>query len=377
VQAPGRSIHPVTNYDPTRTPGEARERRSFCYRRIRLAQRSESRGLSPTRSAAQPVTTMFGPRRPSVCCDFRRRGLCRRTERTTARRRAGRVGHASRTRGQDRRAGAEQFTEQTGIDVVVRRNCLPRRDIFVAGDGEDISKSHNRAAIRELAPGKVMDLTRYTSTALSSRPESGGQTWSRSAMTDLAVDIRPSAGVWGTLDAKSLVWFSAAFDKLGQGSAYGRDELVTINGQSSRTATFIMHRLDGPGGASGWPATDIESALLRSGANSDEWSFRHDIDFDHPAVVAAQRVGDSCSPGTSIAAHAAAAPNRLLRGPLHVGAGAPPGCTFVPLANSARSPGWAGVIETRLRLPNDRSAVPDDGRCRFVRRRDRSAGCTW
>ncbi|MGI8792418.1 MAG: ABC transporter substrate-binding protein [Acidimicrobiales bacterium] len=251
------------------------------------------------------------------------------------------------------KANFETFTEQTGIEVVVKSQRSDEETWRLASDPDDadILEIPQPGAIRELASGKVMDLTRYLDrdelemtqspylTSLVSLGDDGS--WPSTS--------GPVYGLWSKLDAKSLVWFNiAAFDRLGQGVPETWDELVTISDQ-------IVANDDTPwciyvesGAASGWPATDIiESALLRSEGPEfyDEWSF-HEIDFDHPAVVAAvRRVGELVfTPEYLDRSPAAAAQTAFFDGPITL-AQEPPGCMFVPMASFAPSMTGSGAGE--------------------------------
>jgi alpha-glucoside transport system substrate-binding protein len=250
-------------------------------------------------------------------------------------------------------ANFELFTEQTGIEVVIR---VHRRDeitdeLAFDPDDTDIIEISQPGAIPKIAPGNVMDLTRYLDrdeleltqspylTSLVSLGDDGS--WPSTS--------GPVYGVWDKLEAKSLVWFNiAAFDRLGQGVPETWDELVAISDQivANGDTPWCIYIESGP--ASGWPATDIiESALLRSEGPElyDEWSF-HEIDFDHPAVVAAvRRVGELVFPPEYLdRSPAAAAQTPLPEGILTL-AQEPAGCTFVPLASFAPSITASGAGE--------------------------------
>ncbi len=97
------------------------------------------------------------------------------------------------------------------------------------------------------------------------------------------------------------------------------------------------------GTASGWPATDIvESVLLRSEGPDfyDAWAF-HQVDFDHPAAVAAaRRAGELVfTPEYLDRSPAAAAQTSFREGPLAL-VQEPPGCIFLPMAST--TPAFSG-----------------------------------
>ena len=256
-------------------------------------------------------------------------------------------------------ADFETFTEQTGIEVVVRSQRIDQETLFLTGDDADILDIPQPGAIPTIAPGKAMDLTRYLDrdelemtqspylTSLLSLGDDGS--WPSTS--------GPVYGVWAKLDAKSLIWYNiAAFDRFGQGVPETWDELVQISAQivANGDTPWCIYIESGP--ASGWAATDIiESALLRSEGPEfyDEWTF-HEIDFDHPAVVAAvRRVGELVfTPEYLDRSPAAAAQTPLQEGPLTL-AQEPPGCTFLPLGSftPAISGSGAGEVTDAFDFP--------------------------
>ena len=240
-------------------------------------------------------------------------------------------------------ANFEPFTEQTGIDVVIK---AARRDadtfqLALDADGADIIEISQPGAIPKIAPGNVMDLTRYLDRDVLEVTQSPYLTSLVSLGDDGSWPSTSGAvyGVWNKLDAKSLVWFNiAAFDRLGQGVPETWDELVAISDQivANGDTPWCVYIESGP--ASGWPANDIiESAVLRSEGPEfyDQWFF-HEIDFDHPAVIAAvRRVGDLVfTPEYLDRSPAAAAQTPLGEGVLTLEQESP-GCTFVPLGSFA------------------------------------------
>ncbi len=249
-------------------------------------------------------------------------------------------------------ANFELFTEQTGIEVVVRakRGDASLRD--VVDPDADILQLVQPGMMPVIAPGNVMDLTRYLDRDELERTQSPYLT----SLLSLSLDRSwpstsgPVYGLWEGLDAKSLVWYNiAAVDRLGQKAPETWDELMAISDRivaSGRTPWCIFIE---SGNASGWPVTDIiESALLRSEGPDfyDDWSF-HEIDFDHPAVVAAvRRVGELVfTPEYLDRSPAAAAQTPFQEAPLAL-AQEPEGCTFVPSASFTPSIAGSGAGET-------------------------------
>lgn len=238
-------------------------------------------------------------------------------------------------------ANFEAFTEQTGIEVVVRSQRVDQETFLLGLDDADILNIPQPGAIPKIAPSKAMDLTLYLDrdelevtqspylTSLLSRGDDGS--WPSTS--------GPVYGVWDKLDAKSLTWYNvAALDGLGREVPETWDELVQISDQivASGDTPWCIYIESGP--ASGWPATDIiESTLLRSEGPDfyDKWSF-HEIDFDHPAVVASvRRVGELVfTPEYLDRSPAAAAQTAFQEGPLTL-AQEPPRCTFGPFASFA------------------------------------------
>ncbi len=240
-------------------------------------------------------------------------------------------------------ANFESFTEQTGIEVVIRTKRVDANVSQLASDTDDadIFELSQPGAIPTIAPRNVMDLTRYLdrdelemtqSPYLISLLSLGDEgSWPSTS--------GPVYGLWDKLDAKSLIWYNiAAFDRLGRGAPETWDELVQISDQIVANGDTPWCIYIESGSFSGWAATDIiESALLRSEGPEfyDKWAF-HQIDFDHPAVVdAARRVGELVfTPEYLDRSPAAAAQTPLQEGPLTLAA-EPPGCMFVPLASFA------------------------------------------
>ncbi len=240
-------------------------------------------------------------------------------------------------------ANFESFSARTGIDVVIKTQRLGSETYTAALDSDavDIINIPQPGAIPTIAPDNAMDLTRYLDRdelevtqspyliSLLSVGDDGS--WPSTS--------GPVYGLWDKLDAKSLIWYNiASYDRVVQRAPETWDELAQISDQ-------IVERGDTPwcveieaGTASGWLATDmIESALLRSEGPDfyDKWTF-HEIDFDHPAVIAAaRRVGELVfTPGYLDRSPAAAAQTPMQEGPLML-AEERPNCTFVPMGSFA------------------------------------------
>jgi DNA-binding SARP family transcriptional activator/tRNA A-37 threonylcarbamoyl transferase component Bud32 len=104
-------------------------------------------------------------------------------------------------------------------------------------------------------------------------------------------DTGPIHGVIVGADSKALVWTNAEFTSSGYRAPSDWDSFMALAETmiaDGRTPFCLELRTPG---ADGWPATDwVEIVLLRSGGPQfyDSW-VRHDVAFDHPAVVNAIR----------------------------------------------------------------------------------------
>jgi alpha-glucoside transport system substrate-binding protein len=152
-------------------------------------------------------------------------------------------------------------------------------------------------------------------------------------------------GVWTTLSNKSLIWTSSA--EIAADPPVTWDELLDLSDRIAAEGSAPWCFYIGDSGATpGWPATDLlETVLLRSAGPEvyDSW-WRHDVPFDHPAVLeAAQQAGTLVfSPG-----YLDVSPRSAVQSPWHESIfkleSSPPTCSMAPGASY-----FSGFGERRL-----------------------------
>jgi alpha-glucoside transport system substrate-binding protein len=191
----------------------------------------------------------------------------------------------------------KSFEDQTGIDIQYSGSKEFEASISISIDGgnpPDIADFPQPGLLdTQVKKGKVVDLNTFLD--LGKLQANYNQDW-----LDMATMESPNgpimAGVWGRVNAKSLVWYpKKAFDEAGYKVPTTWDELIALSDQ-------IVADGDAPwcigiesGAATGWAATDwMEEFMLRTTSleNYDKW-VKGELKFDSPEVrKAAEAMSD-------------------------------------------------------------------------------------
>lgn len=221
------------------------------------------------------------------------------------------------------------FSERTGIDVVIKSERLkPSNENRFAELEGDVVHIPQPAAVADVADDAFIDLTDYISrdsleqgygsylTSMLSRGDNGS--WPSAS--------GPVYGVWISLDNKSLLFHSADLD--GTSAPATWDDALALSDRliADGRTPWCLGVFNG-GDGDGWPGTDLIERYLLSAEGPefyDAW-WRHEVPFNHPAVVEAARA---------------------------VGALAfTPGYVYGGAANLSRTMYWAGVHELEEESP--------------------------
>jgi len=182
----------------------------------------------------------------------------------------------------------KSFEEKTGIDIQYEGSKEFEASIGIrieGGDAPDIVDFPQPGLLKNfVSKGYVIDLNKTLD--MEKVKSNYIQSW-----LDMATMNGPEgpimAGLWGRVNAKSLVWYNKkAFDAAGYKVPTTWKELVTLQ-------NTILADGDSPwavgiesGAATGWPATDwIEEMMLRTTSleNYDKW-VNGDLKFNSPEV---------------------------------------------------------------------------------------------
>jgi alpha-glucoside transport system substrate-binding protein len=182
----------------------------------------------------------------------------------------------------------KSFEEKTGISIRYEGSKEFEASIAIRVDGgnpPDIADFPQPGLLDNFVKkGKVVDLNKVLD--MNKVKSNYIQSW-----LDMATMKSPSgpimAGVWGRVNAKSLVWYpKKAFDAAGYKVPKSWDELIALMNQIKKDGDTPWAIGIESGAATGWVATDwIEEFMLRTTSlpNYDKW-VKGELKFNSPEV---------------------------------------------------------------------------------------------